>query len=895
MTASFRLRGAAWAALALPALCLGVCAHATAQAADEAARAVVVAARTVRPPAIDGRLVDEVWAQAEAAATFTQREPDEGQPATERTEVRVLYDEAALYVGVRLFDREPARIVRRLSSRDSSADADWVLIQLNPLHDHLTGFQFTVSAAGVQRDAVISNDTFTDGSWDAVWESAVSVDEAGWSAELRIPLSQLRFSRAERQTWGINVARFIHRKNETVWLEMVPSDESGVASRMGHLVDLVGLEPRARLELLPYTAARAEFIAPPPGDPFNDGLRGFGAAGLDLKWGLTGNLTLDGTINPDFGQVEIDPAVVNLTDVETFFPERRPFFIEGAQIFRNFGQGGTTNYVDTIGYSEPSLFHSRRIGRAPQLSPPGEFADGPIGATILGAVKLSGKTGNGWSLGLIEALTAREEARIETGGRRERALVEPRTNYFVARLQRDLTPRAAVGLLATGVIRELDTPSARDTLSRQAFVLGADGHVFLDGRRDWVVHGKLAASHLGGTPAAMLRAQRSSQRYYQRPDASHVALDPSRTSLGGMMGRVNLNRNGGNWQINAAVWGVSPGFDSNDLGFQSFGDRIGTHTLLFWRKTRPDRWTRFRYLAVGRLWTWNFGRQLQGDRWLVLGSAQFRNYWTADVTVFAHRDTYDDRLTRGGPVALGPGGRNWDLRLRTDARKRVALTLTGSLQSGNAGNRARAANGSVEFKPSTSLTISAGPSWSKSRNVAQYLQTVPDAAAASTYGNRYVFGVIDQRQLSMTTRVTYVVSPRMSIQLYTQPLLAVGDYGAFRELAGPGMFDFLEYGTGASMLAYDPDARRYFVDPDGEGAGQPFTFADPDFNFKSLRVNAVFRWEVRPGSNLYVVWTRRQQDLGHPGDFRLGRDAAALFKAPGDDVLLVKLTYWLGR
>src|SRR5688572_3196257 len=388
MPARTRLR-IVWSVLAL-----GVLTANTAAGQTDAAPAPSLELRAVRaprPPVIDGKLTDESWAQVQPASNFTQRDPDEGKPATERTEVRFLYDDEALYVGARLFDAEAHLIARRLSRRDNSADADLLSVYLDPMHDRLTGAVFRVSASNVQQDSILYNDSWQDGSWDAVWDSQVTVDDDGWSVEMRIPLSQLRFPLAERHTWGVNVERFIRRKNEYAWLRMVPKNESGVASKMLDLTGLDGVRPRRNLELLPYTAARAEFVQPSrPGNPFNDGARAFGAAGVDMKWAVNSNLRLNATVNPDFGQVEVDPAVVNLTAFETFFEEKRPFFLEGSQIFTNFGYGGSNNYWG-FNTSEPTMFYSRRIGRAPQLSASGDFVDAPTATTILGATKLTGK------------------------------------------------------------------------------------------------------------------------------------------------------------------------------------------------------------------------------------------------------------------------------------------------------------------------------------------------------------------------------------------------------------------------------------------------------------------------------------------------------------------------
>ena len=572
----------------------------------------------MRPPIIDGRLNDEVWGQAQPASGFTQRDPQEGAPATERTEIRFLYDDEALYIAARLDDSEPHLISRRLSRRDNSADADLLSVYLDPMHDHLTGAVFRVSASNVQQDAILYNDTWSDGSWDAVWDSQTFVDDRGWSVEMRIPLSQLRFPASERHTWGVNVERFIRRKNEYDWLHMVPKDETGVVSRMQHLSGLDGLRPRRTLELLPYAAARAEFVEPRRvGNPFNDGSRSFGSAGLDVKWGLTSNLTLNGTLNPDFGQVEVDPAVVNLSAFETFFEERRPFFLEGSQIFGSFGTTGSNSYWG-FNTSDPSIFYSRRIGRTPQLSASGDFVDPPTATTILGAAKMTGKTSGGWSIGVLDAVTDRELARTHTGGLGGRAAVEPFTNYLVARVQRDLGRRAGAGFMTTAVNRRLDTPGFHDALADQAYVAGVDGHWFLDNDRVWVLTGKLAASRVSGTPAFLDRLQRAPQRYFQRPDASHVELDPTRTALTGVMHRLVFNRNSGTWFVNAQLWGASPGFESNDLGFHGTGDRGGAHVVYQWRNPNPNRFARSRQFWVAKWWTWNYAGERQGDGYLSL-------------------------------------------------------------------------------------------------------------------------------------------------------------------------------------------------------------------------------------------------------------------------------------
>jgi hypothetical protein len=842
---------------------------------------------------IDGILNEEAWTKALPASDFMQRDPDEGKAATERTELRAAYDNSAVYFGVRLFDKEPKRIVSRLSRRDDYADGDTITIELSPYHDGLTGALFQVSAGGVQRDAIISNDVFTDYSWEGVWESAVRIDDSGWSAEIRIPFSQLRFPASSSHVWGINAARFIHRKNESVWLHLVNKKDSGTASRMDDLDGIDGLEAHRHLELMPYIVGRSEFIKPAsPHDPFNDGSRQSGTGGVDIKYGLSSNFTLDATINPDFGQVEVDPAVVNLSAFETYFPEKRPFFLEGANIFSNFGRGGSNNFWG-FNRQEPNLFYTRRIGRFPQGTVSGDFVDCPDGTTILGAAKLTGKTRNSWTFGFVEAVTDRENADVMQDDKRSTQEVEPLTNYFVARVLKE-KKRGGIGLLATGVQRDLTDPALHDLLPEQAYTAGMDGYFYIDKKRDWVVTGKLAGSWLSGSADALNRLAHAPQHYFQRPDAPEVSLHPGTTSMKGWTGSVNLNRQTGNILFNSALWAVSPGFESNDLGFQTNGDIAGSHMVVNWRKQTPDRWSRSRYIWLAKWWTWDFARRLQGNGLNMEGVIETKNYWTFWVDAGKNWKVLDNQLTRGGPVAARPGSGFIDVGGQSDRRKKISFALDYSHWWNDAGAWEGNANLSVSLKPSSFITISTGPNIDRSRWRAQYVDTVPDATASTTFGSRYVFADIDQFQVTMSTRVNWILSPKMSLQVYMQPLIAVGRYWDYKEFARPGTYSFLRYGYEIGNISVDEN-RDYTVDPDGGGAAPSFSFHDPSFNLKSLRVNAIFRWEWRLGSTLYFVWTQNRQDFSDPGQFSAGHDIAKLFSAPANSILLARIAYWIGR
>lgn len=857
--------------------------------------AILPASRAAGAIALDGRLSEEAWLLARPADGFLQREPDEGKPATERTELRVVYDSEALYVGARMFDREPGRIVRRLVRRDTDPQSDAIIVVLDPHHDHRTGYWFRVAASGALTDRLVSNDSEQDDSWDGVWDAAVQVDDEGWSAEIRIPFSQLRFGSQDDQTWGFNAVRYLQRRNEESWWQLIAAKEIRLVSQSGHLGGLRGLVSRSHIELMPYATAGVEVTnSTDPADPYNSGASGLTGAGLDLKWGLTNSLTLDAAVNPDFGQVEVDPAVVNLTAFETFYQEKRPFFLEGADLYSTFGRNGLTLY-GRFGARYPSLYYSRRIGRSPQGSADGDFIDMPDATTILGAAKLSGRTASGWSVAALDAFTSRERARYALGTTTGKTDVEPATNYFAGRARRDFGQRGGIGFIGTSVERSLSTPALTSRLVNRAYALGTDAYGFLDAKRTWVLSGSTATTWVSGDEAAIARLQRSSARYYQRPDAGHVSLDPAARSLSGWSGEINLNRTTGNVLVDVALWGVSPGFESNDVGYSPAADRVGTHLGLIVRKPTADRFTRNREVTLIKYYNWNFGGDRVGDYTMLQGYVTWPNYWSTSISVGYQPRVFDDRFTRGGPVVRRFDYRDVSAGVSTDRRKTVSFEVYGSYGTNLLGGWASSVDPSVTIRPSTSLTVSLGPSVSRGNSIAQYVRSVTDETAAATYGGRYVFANLDQTEVAMSARVNWTLSPRMSLQMYVQPLVAAGDYTGFKELRAPRTFEFTRYGVDAGGISRDTDTGIYTVDPDGEGPARSFSFSDPDFNFRSVRLNTVFRWEWRLGSTLYVVWTQQREDYETEGRFAFGHDVRSMFRAPGDNVLMVKMAYWFSR
>jgi len=831
---------------------------ATARDSAPATVPLSIAVRASGPIRLDGKLTDAAWRDAPVTDRFTQIDPEEGKPASQRTEVRVVYDDEALYVGVRLWDDGP--ITARLGRRDGPlGDSDWFGLMIDSYHDHRTAFGFDVNPAGVRRDEVKTIET-DDNSWDAVWDVATSVDSAGWSVEYRVPFSQLRFSMDSVQTWGVQFERVIGRRNEYAVSTFIPKKSSGGVPMYGHLGGLRNISAGRRLELLPYAVTRSEYVDP-GANPFRTKHEQFAAAGLDVRYRVASNLTLNATLNPDFGQVEVDPAVVNLGVYETFFQEKRPFFLEGSEIF-DFGLGNT---------SGGQLFYSRRIGRAPTLFPASPFADFPNQTTILGAGKLSGKV-QGWSVGSLAAVTAREESRFRTFSGNpitfvdSTATAEPMSEYFVSRARRELNDgRTLLGGAVTAVHRSLDDVS-RPFLRSDALAGGVDfRHEF--GNRTWALLGDAEASDISGSKESVLLVQTASNHFFQRPDATHLAVDSNATSLAGYSTSLSLEKQGGeHWRggLRAAV--TSPGYEVNDLGFSYRTDRRDLDANVLYLQNTPGR--------ILRRWSFNNGVRSEHNSafepilTILYPSLNFQtvNYWSVNLTVNRFFRAYDDRLTRGGPIAARPGSTIYIAQVGSDARKPVTVHLVGVHERTEAKGWTEHGSASVGFKSSTWWSLQVGPAFAHTFVPAQYVEAVPDQTYTPTYGVRYVFAPLTQTELAMETRLNVTFSPTLSFESYLQPLISAADFGAAKQLVAARTFDFMPY-------------------------AQPV--ADMDFNLRSLRGNAVLRWEWREGSTMYVAWQQSRQNYGDVGNFSFGRDRRALMSTRPDNIFLVKINYWL--
>lgn len=850
----------------------------------------VEAMRVKEPIVVDGILTESVWHNGCELCDFSQREPDEGAEATEKTVLRIAYDDEALYVGARMYDSAPDSIITRMGRHDEWVSADFVRFYIDPYYDRRSGFYFGLNAAGTRDDGILYNDEWSDDSWDGVWEGKVNIDDKGWTAEMRIPYSQLRFQKKDIYKWGVNFRRCIERKHEHDYIVFTPRDGSGFVSRFIDLVGIQNVTAARQVEVLPYSRFKAEYIPSEPDDPFNDGSRYQPDVGADLKIGIGNNLTLDATVNPDFGQVEVDPAVINLGDVETFYNEKRPFFIEGSSIF-DFGYGGSRSNW-SFNWGGPDLFYSRRIGRHPVGSLPDEYDYAQIleGTRILGAAKLTGKVGDNWNVGMLHAMTSREKAKVATSGEEYRWEVEPFSYYGLARAQKEMNEgKQGLGFMSTLTTRMFQDDRLRDEINSGAGAFGIDGWTFLDSDKKWVISGWTAASHVRGNKSRMLDLQQNSQHYFQRPDASHVDVDSTATSMTGFAGRVSLNKQKGNIILNTAVGVIDPGFDVNDMGFMWRTDVINGHLGCGYKWTKPGKLTRYTEVLGAVFQNYDFGGH---NTWRGVWQScymEFLNYYEFNYSFALNPKTLSSTRTRGGPLLENPPGWEVNCWFNTDERQKWVFGCGTWGYSRGTSNWDRGLETWVEWKPGSNVSVSLDPQiwWNKEN--AQWVDWYDDPTATDTYGRRYVFAQMNQTELSASIRLNWTFSPRLSLQFYGQPLLSSGDYRNFKELARPESYDFNRYEYGE--LNEDGE---YIIDPDGpEGPAESFALGNPDFSYASLRGSAVLRWEYNPGSVFYLVWTHNKFDYEEIGDFHFRHSMKRLWDAEADNILMAKLSYWL--
>jgi hypothetical protein len=807
------------------------------------------ASRTIEPPVLDGRTNDPAWLNAQVIDQFLETQPQEGKESRFKTEVRVTYDDKFLYVLTRMFDPAPDSIISALSRRDVRTNSEQITLVVDSYHDRKTAYEFNTNPAGVKRDYYVTSDGNEDGSWDGVWDVATRVDSLGWVAEFRIPFSQVRFAPGAEHTFGFLVIREIARTGQRNSWPLLKHATQGFVSQAGTLSGIGDLPSPRRLEVLPYTVVK-------------NATRDFGdrgprgryehpnqiTAGADLKYGISSGLTLDATINPDFGQVEADPAQLNLTAFETFFDERRPFFLEGAGIF-NFN----TSCGD-IDSGCTGLFYSRRIGRNPQLA--GNYGDesSATATPIAAAGKLTGRLANGISVGLLDAVTQRLGGIGSVDGLP--STIEPRTNYNVLRLQKDNTDgQGDMGVMLTGVNRSLD-PSSSPFLRNSAYVGGVDLR-----RRFWhnnyEVKTFAAMSDVSGTAASIAALQTNTVHDYQRPD-DDVVYDPTRTTLRGDAERISFSKFGGDITRFQTVY----------QRFRNwFALQLNTPTRLYQRA-----FFNFNYAAE-----WTTGGLMLDNGINHNNHIQWKNYWWTHVgfNLNGYQTSYDDRTARGGPAIRNAPNQSMWAGIESDSRR----SITGGLFfNGGRGDEGRSFNASVNphvnFRMSSRLSTSLGVSFRRNASDAQYYGTYGAVTSDTTH---YTFARLDQTTTSVNTRLNFTATPNLSFQFYAEPFVSNGTYADWKEIADP------------RAAQYADRFKRY------QGTGAVFD----GFNYRQFNSNAVVRYEYRPGSTLFVVWQQGRNNYVVPGDlnynpnYSFSRDYGSPLRDHPNNTFLVKFSYWL--
>jgi hypothetical protein len=827
------------------------------------------------PPAIDGRFDDAAWQQGQWAGDYTQQMPVEGAKPSQPTELKILYDDRYVYVAIRAYD-DPALVHRYPGRRDDFGGyaVDVVGICFDSYNDKRTGFEFDLTAGGGKIDLLLGNgETEWDTNWDAVWDGKVAHDGKGWSAEFRIPFNQLRFGRRDEQVWGMHAWRWIARNSEEDQWQLIPRQNTGRMYQLGELHGIRGLPRPRHLELLPHVVAKSSSGPSVPGS----GADGAGAIGVDAKFGLTSNFTLDATVNPDFGQVEADPSVVNLTAYETFYEEKRPFFLEGRKIF-DFQTEGSDQ-----------LFYSRRIGQRPSHRPavlPGESLRSPDSTTILSAVKVTGKTNDGLSVGVLQTLTQEETARISAPALSRESTVEPFGSYTVARVHKDWDKgNTALGGMLTQTHRFIHDASL-SFLPSNATTGGVDFNRYFANRK-WVVEGNSVFSNVSGDRAAILERQTNAVHYYQRRNTTHLGVDASRTSLWGHGGSVRGGTSGtGRLRLTDHFHWYSPGLDLNDVGYLRQADVLANQVFVGWSEPKPHGIFRSYSFEGSHEDHWDFGRLRTLNRTQLDGGGTFQNKWDFGGEV-SFEQGVDTRALRGGPALRTHDFYEVGGGIGSDGSRHASFVVEANKAwSVDDGSNATELSVVGRLRLSNRIALSTQVRHDTLVDELQYVTTVDSAGEP-----RYLLGRIDQRNWTFTFRTNLAVTPDLTLQYYGSPFISTGRYSAFKRGTNTLAESYADrfHAFGPDEISARPDGAAYTV---AEAGGGQFSFDNPDFSFREFRSNLVLRWEYKPGSSLYVVWSEGRTGEEPFAESRFRRNWGGLWRARPDDVFLVKISYW---
>jgi len=838
------------------------------------------------PPDIDGQLDDPAWETVEWGGDFILRQPEYGLAPKAKTSFKILYDAKSLYIAFRCFDNEPDKIEKRMGRRDGF-EGDWIEINIDSYHDLRTAFSFTTTAAGVKGDELISNNGDNwDGNWNPIWYTKSKIDAQGWTVETRIPLSQLRFRSADIQTWGIQMTRRDFRNAErSVW-QPIPQNVGVWVSAFGELTNVKGLTQQKLIEIQPYVLGQADVYQAEEGNPFADGFDTKATIGLDGKIGVTNDLTLDFTINPDFGQVEADPSAVNLNGFRIFFNEQRPFFIENRNIF----DFQLTESAAGGNYDADQLFYSRRIGGQPRgnvITGDSIYTDFPQAARILGAAKFSGKTQKGLSIGIMEGITAQESAVQEIKGERSETVVEPFTSYFVGRLQQDFNGgNTVVGGIFTATNRKLEETGLDDIVTA-AYSSGVDFIHKWDNQR-WQVSGKAMFSNLQGSRESITNVQQSFEHYFQRPDANHLSVDTSATSMTGTGATVKIAKFGGQWKFETGLTYRSPDLELNDIGFLVNADEINHFLWGGYRTEKPV--SIFRSAGVNvSLWNrWDFGGNYLHNSANVNFFVQFKNFWRFNSGINKEFRDINNNALFGGPALRRPVGLAHFIGLGSDERKKLSINLNmTNVWSNNDNVQVSSYRMFVRYQPVNVFNISINPAFNHFQRKSQYV-------SLEQFGgeDRYVVASIDQKTISASIRFNYSITPNLSFQYYGQPFVFQVNYSDFKYIDDPlgKTLDDRTNSLVGDQIRFDNENDQFLVDENLDGQ-RDYDFGKPDFAVIEFRSNFVMRWEYRPGSELFLVWAQGKGNLGDPENPAWENLTDNLFGNKGNNTFLVKYTY----
>jgi hypothetical protein len=842
----------------------------------------------------DGIPDEPAWDAVAWSGDFVQYQPDNGAPPYQPTSFKVLYDDKFLYIAYRAFDSSPDSIVQRMSRRDEFP-GDWVEINIDSYHDLRSAFSFTLSVSGVRGDEFISdNGNNWDTSWNPIWFGKTNVDDQGWTAEVKIPLSQLRYGDEPEKVWGIQVQRRIFRREERSSWQHIPQNGTGWVSRFGELHGLKDIPSQRQVEIAPYVVGKLESYKREVGNPFADGKDSKLSIGLDGKVAVTSDLIVDFTINPDFGQVEADPSQVRIDGFQNYFQERRPFFIESRNIF-HYQMTGSAAEGD---FDSDLLFYSRRIGGSPHGYPSlgeGEYAKIPLNTSILGAAKFSGKTKDGWSIGVLESITQREKALIDHEGTRRKALVEPLTSYFVGRLQKDIDEgNTIVGGIFTAVNRE---DGLENMLHRSAYSGGVDFQHFWNNRA-WNFSARGIFSRVNGSPEAILNTQTSFEHLFQRPNADHVSVDPTRTSMTGHGGTIKLSKFGGKqgekgqiFKFETGLTWRSPELETNDIGFQLTADEINHFTWVGYQILKPFSVFRTFRINYNHWSRWDFGGQHLYQAFNSNAHAFFNSNWQTGTGLTWEVLDISNNALRGGSALRRPPGIGHFAYLGTDQRKRLTFNLNFFNALGFEKTvRSNNVNLWMSLQPNDAMSLSISPGFnSYHRKQDQYVSQV-----AYNGETRTIVSEVNQKTLRFTMRLNYNLTPDLTIQYYGSPFITRPLYKNYGYVVDPLAKDYDSRFHRFTSNEIQVEDGHFVVDENGDGVTD-YSFGNPDFNFVQFRSNFVMRWEYIAGSELYLVWSQSSEpdsqvfsDLGST----LGR--SLLENSFGDkarNIFLVKVTY----